>query len=344
MAAMDTMLVVKNTFICEVGIEALSPTSVGRPRAQTEQTFCRRERYLVLDDCEAAAELDVPTACGIDLVPELQAALALGGSAVESTVASILDLVGELVFHSEGCQLVHQALELASTTQLRSLVVKLRGAFRKAACCPHAHHLLLKLVHDFGAEVIAGIVSELVGEGSNLALDPFACAVLCSLFEFSEKDSETIALMDEVLASDVNVVCYHKHGHKVAVAMLHHGLPRHKSQILASLQSDAQRASRHRVAANVMVGALSGCDEEDAKQLAITIMSAPGAVKSLACHCFGQTVVRALLQLPDVSAQALQYLDKSKARLQRDRFGSLLLKELDTHPSLAVAYATRGGA
>mmetsp|Transcript_20782 Transcript_20782/g.44373 ORF Transcript_20782/g.44373 Transcript_20782/m.44373 type:complete len:423 (-) Transcript_20782:106-1374(-) len=262
----------------------------------------------------------------------------------EPNKPSLLDSALSLSLKPEGRKLVQRAVEVGGRHAAIDASMAIQGNVLKAARCPHAHHVLLQLLHELGQEVAEPFAQELVGEGRNLSMEPFASLVLVALVRRGQCSQGTAvrSLIEEILAHDLASLCYHKHAHKVAVAIIAHGAPHQREQVYHVLCSEAQRACRHRVAASTVVGALLQASHEHASGLARAIMETPGAVKTLACHCFGVRVVRAMLQVPgDVSQQAFTYLEKSKSRLQRDKFGLELLKDLESH---RITHQSVGGA
>eukprot|EP00932_Pfiesteria_piscicida_P001037 SRR837773.11011.p1 GENE.SRR837773.11011~~SRR837773.11011.p1 ORF type:complete len:166 (-),score=43.89 SRR837773.11011:164-634(-) len=154
-------------------------------------------------------------------------------------------------------------------------------------------------------------------------------------------------LVDRLLLHDAAALCHHKHGHKVALAVLEHGTSLQRGRITASLCSEAARAARHRFAAEVVAEALLHSDSGDALRLAAVVVAKPGTVVSLACHCFGVNVVRSLLRLPQFSRSTLQEIKRGQKKLQKDKFGAEILVELgqlDIGSTGGDCAAPRGGA
>lgn len=136
------------------------------------------------------------------------------------------------------------------------------------------------------------------------------------------------ALADELLADDLAGLCCHKFGYQVALAIISFGLARQRAAVVAVLRGNMRRLTRHRYASVVTEHALLRCSPEERLALAEALMEVGGAVTALACHTFGVNVVRALLQAPEASQRALAYIQKSPGRLQKDKFGAQLLREL----------------
>mmetsp|Transcript_21301 Transcript_21301/g.53344 ORF Transcript_21301/g.53344 Transcript_21301/m.53344 type:complete len:150 (+) Transcript_21301:2-451(+) len=112
------------------------------------------------------------------------------------------------------------------------------------------------------------------------------------------------------------------------MSILSNGSSSQRGPILAALRGDVQRFARHRFASKVFEHALALCSDEERNGLASQVLARPGLVVALACHNFGISIVRALLDLPSVSKQVQMLLVKSSGRVSRDRFGTELMLEL----------------
>merc|ERR1711972_1198440 len=179
----------------------------------------------------------------------------------------------------------------------------------------------------------------------HMAMHASGSSLVGTLLEHLPGAAATVALVDGVLSGDVAQLVCHKFGHGVTLSVLSMGLPHQRSKIAEVLGSDVQRFARHRFASLVLSSALATCSAAESHSLAVAVMKQAGAVTSLACHSFGLRVVRALLVLPWDSEQVRFYLLKSSRRLQKDKFGSQLLDELNTQVSMgAMPVACIGGA
>lgn len=318
-------LVIKNTFICVLGAEALSP-NMPRRRAKTAD-----EAYLdspvsssLEEDIPSADELTVPA----ERCSELAIALEAGGAAASAAIAEVLGALRALAFDPIGCHIVERAIEVARSHETQALAAGLRGMSCEAALSPHAHRVLIKAVCCLHAEDTRFIAEELLGQGRRAALNANASEVLCQLLRFHPADRRTHMLVDDVLSGDIAALCLQKFGHRVAMSIVSTGTSQQRNEVVAALRGDLQRFARHRFAGQVLAHVLTSCPANECDTLAVGLMSRPGAVTSLACHSFGVQVVRALLQLPKHSGQVLQYLNKSSRRLLKDRYGRELMLDL----------------
>jgi len=351
-------LIVKNTFICAVGAEAMSPPNNKRRRSKTEgdEILNRAESECLVhvsspssfrseeetDSSSALAEVTLADRCS-----ELSAALEAGGSGASCALAEIGRSARIFAFDARGSGLVLQALEFSGAEFAADVALALRGAIREAACSPPAAAVLEKLMFRLGAAWCSQVADELLGDARRLSMHACGSSVIGRLLEVAPADAKTEAFVDEVLTSDLAVIACHKFGHAVAMSILSWSLPRQRSDVALALAADLQRFSRHRFASLVVAAAFASCPGPIIHRLAGVLMSQAGAVASLACHNFGVRVVKAMLAVPgDVSLQALFYLQKSSRRLQKDKFGAQLLQELAAAPSrgMEAGFGMIGGA
>lgn len=292
-------LIVKNTFICAVGVEEMTPPSTNiRRRAKTYDVATSFELGLVAEECCS------PSA-GVDFDSE------------------------------QSCQRAQHVIQEGDPCERIALVETLHGQVRECARSPYAHKVLEAIVHCMGTEEAAFIAEELSGHGREALLDVFTCSVMCRLLEYSPSDYRTVALVDELLFGDTAALCCHKSGHEVAMAIASNGIPRQVAHVVAALHCNPQRFARHRFASKVVEVALRAGSAMGCESLAGELIAQPGTVVSLACHNFGVHVVRALLESPRHSKQVLHFLLKTGRRLSKDKYGRELMQELGLSQCLA---------
>jgi len=203
----------------------------------------------------------------------------------------------------------------------------MRGAIAAAACAPHASHVLETAIRVSGQGAAACIAEELLDCGS-MALNSCSGPVVCRLLEHAAGERRIVELTDRLLEGGAAALCCHKSGHEVAMSIVSNGLAGQRAAVVAALRGNLQRFSKHRFAAVVLAHALLQCAPAECNVLAHELMGQAGAVTKLACHACGVEVVRALLQVPEASQQALFYICKSQHKLRKDMFGVQVLSEL----------------
>jgi len=328
-------LVVKNTFICVVEDEEVAPQTKRR-RAFTECLDAPDKADLL---CSSPLLLSPLAVCsgesslrGVASPSSMLAALRAGGAGSAAALGELCASVRTLSFDEQGCGVVLEALDLLSPADAQALLAGLRGAVAEAACSPYASLVLLRAMELLGGEAASFVAAEMRGQAHAAASTAHGSEVLCQLQESAVEQPATKALVealiDECIGGEGAALCCQKHGHLVALAVMQCGAARHKGVLASALFGDLQRYARHRFASKVLREALLSAPANERATLARELMSVPGAVTALACHCFGVMLVRALLEQPRFAKQVRQSLSRGRAKLQKDRYGSELLLEL----------------
>jgi len=359
--------IVKNTFICVD--EARFPVQPQRARAKTVQATINWE-----DEVEAEAEEvdggealmqhvatdwcfgDLPAGRSGSGTPEEDEE---AGPELEDDEATMLHMATQWSFghrltgrapqlgtqaprpgldfdDEQACEQARSILEHRGAAERQPLIAALQGRVREAARSPHAHKVLEAVLLYTGTHEAAFIADELLGcEHENL-LAPSTCSVMCCLLEQSSADPRTMALMDELLSSDVATLCSHKNGHTVATAIISNGIPRQAAQVVLALHDNPQRFARHRFASKVVEAALRSWRTAGADSLAQILIAQPGTIVNLACHNFGVHNVRALLASPMYANQVMHFLLKTVRRVSKDKYGRELLRDLGVVPDATV--------
>jgi len=328
-------LVVKNTFICIVEDEEVAPR-MKRRRAFTEcldapdKADVIRSSPLLLSPLAMGSSETSPR--GAASPTSMLAALRAGGAESAAALSEACASVRTLSFDEAGCGVVLEALDLMDPADAQALLAGLRGAVAEAACSPYASLVLLRAMEVLGEEAASFVAVEMRGHAHAAASTAQGSEVLCYLQESAAEQTPTKALVealvDECIGGDGAALCCQKHGHMVALAVMRCGVARQKGVLASALRGDLQRYARHRFASKVLREAFFSAPANERASLARELVSVPGAVTALACHCFGVLLVRALLEQPRFANQVRQSLSRGRARLQKDRYGSKLLLEL----------------
>lgn len=338
---MAPSFIVKNTFICVVGEEALSPVRRCRRKAVTEFVA-----FAMLRDEPGPASIDAEEgpASGRQ-VTALTQGFEAGGPRADAACAGLARVARSLATDAEGARLLRRGLDLGGHDATLAVAEQLKGSVCEAATSLHAHTVLEEIICRASIRDASFIAQELSREAPAMALNAHGNSVICRLLEFSPADACTVALVDAVLTLDVSVLCLHKSGYNVAMSILSNGAERHRRSIVATLRRDVQRFARHRFGCQVIVEALVHCGHEHVDHLARELTSKPSTVSRLACHAFGVQVVVALLDIPWQRKHVLQELCSNSKRLMKDKFGRALLQDLglvDQDSALPLAAATAG--
>jgi len=290
---------VKNTFITVEDPESptVLPTLLrSLRRAKTEPQGACKAR------CHRANITVLPEECTA-LLARLEQEVADG-------VAAMRGSVRRLAFHPQGCRMVQEALDVASSSMRASMAEELQGAVRAAARSLYANFVLQRMIQVLPVRSVAFISRELAGNAVQTACHFTGCRVLRSLFERAvAADKDTARLSTEILLSDIPKLCRHRFGCHVAVAILEHGQSLHRGRIAHALRGGAERHARHRHAGLVLEALLTQCTHAECEALCKELLQSPARLASLAFHPIGGRVALAMANIAGLSTAMQSVLD-----------------------------------
>lgn len=187
---------------------------------------------------------------------------------VTQTLANIEGYVVCLAFHPLGCFIVQAALEHLPLPVAQRLAAEMKGFVKAAIVDPHANHVLQKIIVVMPWTKAAFVVQELKGSAVRSAQHRFGCRVICRLVEHFAENTETVALMNEVV-SEVKAVSKADYGKHVVNAVLEHGTPEQKHFIADTLCANGNLHDLIQCihSRQVLVWVLQECSEEDRKSV-----------------------------------------------------------------------------
>jgi pumilio RNA-binding family len=264
-----------------------------------------------------------------NLCSNLSQQLDAGAQDIHEVVGQVRGSVCALAFDAAGCRVVQKLIEMAMPQDAGKLVMELHGSVRRAVSSPHANFVIQKVIDVLPARFSQFIAKELAGSGAETSRHRYGCRILCRLVEHSIDDAGTLELLDEVVYES-SALCRHEFGHYVLETILEHGLPEQKQRIALSLEFETMQNASDKTAAYIIEAALQHCAPSDQARLVTSFLSQP---ESLICLAEGKSsshVVRALLQVPGESSQAVKsVLQHASGRLQRTIHGRRVLQELE---------------
>ena len=264
----------------------------------------------------------------------LWADLEAGGSAAAWALVKIRRSMPSLVFDEAGSSLVLRALAVAGVVaeglRLMEWVAEgLRTFVGEAARSQSACRVLRQIVQSWSLQDSDFIAEELLAASPQaLMLHSEAYGLFCCLIERFADDDRTMALVNDMLAGDVAVLCSHRVGFHVARTILQHGAAEQRGRILSVLQGDVRRLTHRRRAVRVYKRAFTCCPESEQESLALAVIQNATSVTDLACHPYGQNVVRELFRVPSVSEHVWTLITNDRDRLSRDHNGWRLLRDM----------------
>ena len=267
-------------------------------------------------------------------IAALRADLEAGGSAAALALVKIRRSMPSLVFDEAGSSLVLCALAVAGVVaeglRLMEWVAEgLRTFVGEAARSQSACRVLRQIVQSWSLQDSDFIAEELLAASPQaLMLHREANVLLTCLIERFADDDGAMALVNDMLAGDVAELCMHRFGFHVARTILQHGAAEQRGRILSVLQGHVERLTHSRRGVRVYKRAFTCCPDSEQESLALAVIQNATSVTDLACHPYGQNVVRELFRVPSVSEHVWTLISNDRDRLSRDHNGWRLLRDM----------------
>jgi len=281
---------------------------------------------------ETASEVDemedTAEACA-ELIEQLEG----GGEARAAAIEAISGSVVDLAFDAAACRVVQKALETADEHVATALAQEMQGHIREAIKCPHANHVVQKLLDTIAADKTTFVVSELMGAAAVLAKHRYACRVVCRAVKVhagSEVFHEIHDFIDELILGTAEL-SRHVFAHYVIEAILECGSAAQKHKVACALRSDLMQNAKNRSATYVVEKALFCCDAQDQDAIAAALFGSAQALLELVENQFGCHLAKALPRLQVHFQQAQRYLPEAVPLLQKSKYGRRVLQEYLAH-------------
>jgi hypothetical protein len=271
----------------------------------------------------------------VSAVSELMKQLEAGGAARDAALEALEGSVQDLSF-DPSCRVVQKALECADVEVAASLAFELQGRVREAVKCPHANHVVQKVMDILPAKYTRFIVDELVGTCAEMARHRYGCRVLSRVVktQFRENDSENCEKLADELLAEAAELSRHTFAHYVIEAILEHGTSDQLHEVSVSLRMDLLSNAKNRSATYVVEKALKCCDAHDQEAMISELFGNVEALLALVGNQFGCHVAKALVRMPGIHYdRALAFLPEATPLLQKTKYGRRVLEEFRQRPS-----------
>merc|ERR1719159_1647470 len=167
---------------------------------------------------------DTAEACA-ELIEQLEA----GGESHEAAIEAISGSVVDLAFDAAACRVVQKALETADVEVATALAQEMRGHIRDAIKCPHANHVVQKLLDNLPADRTTFVVEELLDFAVELSKHRYGCRIVSRAVKIhagSYSCPEVLTLIDELLPETAEL-SRHTFAHYAVEAILESGSANH---------------------------------------------------------------------------------------------------------------------
>lgn len=271
---------------------------------------------------------DTAEACA-ELIEQLEA----GGESHEAAIEAISGSVLDLAFDPAACRVVQKALETADVEVASALAEEMKGHIREAIKCPHANHVVQKLLDNLPADRTTFVVAELLGVAVDLSKHRYGCRIVSRAVKIhasSYSCPEVATLLDELLPETAEL-SRHTFAHYVVEAMLESGSAEHTHEVACALRVDLMRHAKNRSSTYVVEKALFCCDAHDQEVLASELFGTAEALLELTENQFGCHLAKVLPRLEMHFQRAQKYLPQATPMLQKSKYGRRVLQEYSQH-------------
>uniref|UniRef100_A0A7S2PJZ8 PUM-HD domain-containing protein n=1 Tax=Zooxanthella nutricula TaxID=1333877 RepID=A0A7S2PJZ8_9DINO len=236
----------------------------------------------------------------------------------------------DLSHDREGCLLVQQVLEQAQSDDTRLAIAEsLRGHVWDVVRCPHANHVLQKIIVAVKPSECQFIIDEIAKRGAEalgkLARHKYAYRVLQRMLE--QLHQWQMAPLIKRLAADSVALSMHRFGTFIVQHALEYGTEDQQNCIIAQLTTSIPTMSRNNDACMVLDKALVVSSGSSQATLTKAILDSDGSLVDMAHTRRGHVAVISLLQIVGRAAleEAARQLAAKEQSLRGSRFGRSVL-------------------
>lgn len=266
-----------------------------------------------------------------DYTPDSQDSLRISPSM--ASCEPVTGRVWRLSQDATGCREVQHALEASTGQDEREAIAgELRGRIAEAARCPHANHVVQKLVVTMRPQSLQFIIDELMAGGGSVqaARHKFGCRILQRLLEHCPP-AQVSDLVEAVLAEAVPI-SRHPYGNYVMQHLLEFGTGEQKHRLAQVLEREMRGLGSDTYGCAVVSSALCHSSHGDQLALARTLLKEPGLLVYMACTRHGHLAVTHALQVLEGQErlEARQHLAAESTALCSSRYGRVVVACLDS--------------
>lgn len=219
-----------------------------------------------------------------------------------SSIASVVGHVWFLSRDARGCREVQEALEAAAKDdERRALADELRGHILEATRCPHANHVVQKLVAVLPPQAVQFMIDEIV-EGDRLlavARHKYGCRIVQRFVE--HLPAEQVNELVELLLAGFMDLSRNAYGIFVVQNLLRYATEENRARLAALIEEHVQELAASPHGCGVL-GAALGMRHgyaADRRRLAETILEEGKNVAFLVETRHGEAVINGLLDALD---------------------------------------------
>lgn len=263
---------------------------------------------------------------------ELMQQLEAGGELRESVLDALQGNVAELAFDVSACRVVQQALEIAEPGIVISFTNEMQGRILDALICPHANHVLQKIIQVLPASHMNFLIREIIGSAVKVARHRYGCRALSQLIarhsELSDIPDSMISKLIGELLCEAAALSRHPYSHFVILSILDSGVSEHLNVISEALRTNLMQCANTRAGAHVLERALLRCCSSDRDAMAGELFASASSLARLVESHFGCSIAKGLLGKPGPHLlQMASFLEEARPLLQSSKYGRRVLEE-----------------
>jgi hypothetical protein len=211
--------------------------------------------------------------------------------------SSLAQCVWELSRDPEGTFEVQRAIEEGSEDERLAVAFQLRGHIHEATQCPHANHVLRKVITTMSPPTLNFVVLELLSVGEagilDIARHRYGCRIIEGLL--THFDTDRLGYLVKYLMKDALSLCTHMYGNFVIQRILEttglHGL----ELLRETVQSHLRIIGTNFYGCAVVGKILRHSDDVERLRLARAIISVNGLLAAMGRHRLGKETVELVL-------------------------------------------------
>lgn len=199
---------------------------------------------------------------------------------------------------AQGCRAVQTALDdCLSAHDIDSIAMQMRGHVWEAMRCPHANHVLRKIVQNLPPATLDFIIQEIIHEGAagvkQFASHRYGCRVVEELLRTC--GSKQLHKILSLLLAEAEGLCTHMYGNFVMKAFLQHSSLLQRQMLVNTLLDNAVTMGTNFYACAILAEVFQS-DDAESWALACVVVRTRGLLSAMACHKHGRAAVDAVLR------------------------------------------------
>jgi hypothetical protein len=198
---------------------------------------------------------------------------------------------------AKGCRDVQKALAECDSDEKRlAMASQLKGHVMDAVRCPHANHVLRKIVETLPPKCYSFIIDEILEHGlvgvKEVAMHRYGCRIMEELLRVCH--STQVTEMTELLLVESEALCTHMYGNFVMKSVLKCALPRQRQKLVKSIMDNLVLIGTSFYACAVLAEVLQG-DKVEGQFLAHMILSVKGLLSAIVKNKHGRSVLEVMM-------------------------------------------------